>query len=415
MSFQPILGSTRTDDYDQFATEYNTIMGADDFSPNEMDKYCLVSTPGKLKNLYVLLYSSPGLGIGAKSYTFSLRKNGANTALSCQILDLATSCNDTVNEIAVAAGDRVNLKIVPSVDIPRAVYGYYGFGFESDNPNESLLMNNTNGNNLDNANDSYLAPSGNGIVSLTESNVSQVIPTSGTLKNLYVLLNGAPGVGMDYTFTVRRNGVDTGITCAVAGANTTCNDVANSQAVSQGDIISIKCVPSAGPPAAEPACIGLTFEADIDGESIAMMSGLSNISSLFQNYNTIQVVDRIGTYNGIWSNRCQICQMTKVRNLTVWLENAPGAGKSHTVTLHQSVGATPLSVALSGATTAAHNNTAVVMVQAGHLLAIDYNPYNRPAWGLAKTGVVFSEWDGIPPLVVTTKSNASKLVAEQLI
>lgn len=73
-------------------------------------------------------------------------------------------------------------------------------------------------------------------------------PASGTLRALYVKATTGPTVSSGHTFTVRKNGVDTTMTCTMAFATTTAQDTSNSVSVTAGDTISIKTTgtPTAG-------------------------------------------------------------------------------------------------------------------------------------------------------------------------
>jgi hypothetical protein len=77
-------------------------------------------------------------------------------------------------------------------------------------------------------------------MSLTEPRVQNIFPVSGSLKNFYVALETAPGGGDSWTFVVRRNGVDTAVTCTASGSATSCSDLTHSQAFVPGDLISIR-------------------------------------------------------------------------------------------------------------------------------------------------------------------------------
>ncbi len=86
---------------------------------------------------------------------------------------------------------------------------------------------------------------GGGAPSGTETNVDVDSPAAATMKNLYVQLASAPGMGNSLTLTMRQNAADTSLTCAVSGASATvCNDTTHSFNVSQGDLITLKAVTS---------------------------------------------------------------------------------------------------------------------------------------------------------------------------
>jgi hypothetical protein len=86
-------------------------------------------------------------------------------------------------------------------------------------------------------------------VDASEAAVDQAMPAAGTISNLRVRLSGAPGAGTSYTFLVRKNGVDTAVTCTVSGTATECSDLANSIAFSAGDLISVRSEPTSNPAA----------------------------------------------------------------------------------------------------------------------------------------------------------------------
>jgi hypothetical protein len=66
-----------------------------------------------LKAIYAEMDVAPDNGPGVDSYQFTLRKNGADTALSCTISDTNTTCNASV-DVTIAAGDLLALELTPS-------------------------------------------------------------------------------------------------------------------------------------------------------------------------------------------------------------------------------------------------------------------------------------------------------------
>jgi hypothetical protein len=89
-------------------------------------------------------------------------------------------------------------------------------------------------------------------VNQNENVIDQPIPTSGTLSDFYVRLDDSPGISSSYTFTVRKNAVDTNLSCVIAGSGTSCSDTESADSVNftSGDLLSIKVVPSVPPPVA---------------------------------------------------------------------------------------------------------------------------------------------------------------------
>lgn len=91
----------------------------------------------------------------------------------------------------------------------------------------------------------YFSPSTS---STSESDAIYVVPFDGTLTQFIVQSTAAPGAAQTFTLTVRKNTVDTSMTATIAGAATftTGTITTNPVSVVAGDIISLKCVGSAG-------------------------------------------------------------------------------------------------------------------------------------------------------------------------
>lgn len=80
----------------------------------------------------------------------------------------------------------------------------------------------------------------------------RLIPKAGTLKNLRVRLDGAPGGTTSYTITVRVNETDTSIEVTISGDDTTGTDLTNTATVSAGDRLSIRVTRGSGASSARP-------------------------------------------------------------------------------------------------------------------------------------------------------------------
>jgi len=68
-------------------------------------------TAGTVSNFYVILNTDPGNG---KSYTFVVRKNGADTPVTCTISDTDTTGSDLTNSVSFAAGDYISIMVTPA-------------------------------------------------------------------------------------------------------------------------------------------------------------------------------------------------------------------------------------------------------------------------------------------------------------
>ncbi len=81
----------------------------------------------------------------------------------------------------------------------------------------------------------------------TERLVQNIMPTGGTVNSFYVFIETAPGGAASWTFTLRKNGVDTAVTCTVAGTAQICSDTAHSAAYVAGDLVSVRESSAGGP------------------------------------------------------------------------------------------------------------------------------------------------------------------------
>jgi len=82
----------------------------------------------------------------------------------------------------------------------------------------------------------------------TESERQAFMPASGSVKNFYILLSPANSVASSsYTFTIRKNGASTSVTCT-AGVTDNCSDTSNCADFNAGDKISVLSDPSATQP-----------------------------------------------------------------------------------------------------------------------------------------------------------------------
>jgi hypothetical protein len=100
------------------------------------------------------------------------------------------------------------------------------------------------------ANTTYVGLFGSptGSASTTESLV-QLPLQAGTISHLYIKLSANQAVASaTYTFHVRLNGANTGISCVISTGQSSCSDTTNSVAVTDGDQLSVSSVPSVTQP-----------------------------------------------------------------------------------------------------------------------------------------------------------------------
>ncbi|CDO34558.1 glycosyl hydrolase family 28-related protein [Novosphingobium sp. KN65.2] len=87
-------------------------MGGDGAQANEGDAYMLLGRPGLVSQLVVEVDTAPGAG---QTYTYTVRKNGVDTAMTGTISGAASfQLVNTANYFTVSAADRLSLKLVTS-------------------------------------------------------------------------------------------------------------------------------------------------------------------------------------------------------------------------------------------------------------------------------------------------------------
>ena len=115
---QTINGNTTGNTLSTSSTEYGSMI-ANGGNPNTThQRQCHVGRSGTLGAMTVTLSGGPDNGAGTDSYTFTvmITPAGGSQAAStnaCTISELNTTCT-SANSVALNAGDRINIRIVPS-------------------------------------------------------------------------------------------------------------------------------------------------------------------------------------------------------------------------------------------------------------------------------------------------------------
>lgn len=312
----------------------NTLAGGYNWIWDSTVKRQLVTTPGTFSELAVELPVAPGAG---KSLTFTLVVNGVASALSVTISDTNTTGVDAVNTKAVVASDNVYLYCTPAgtptVSAPR-----WSIVFDGTNAKESLLLS-CSQCDLD---ENIYAPliqgsSVFGASEKVETNCFTIIPTNGTIKDLYAELTADPGTAPDaYKIILRVNEADSddgggnSLEVTIVANNTTGNDTTHEIPVVAGDRVNWKIEPIDTPTVEPYIYIGATFEADTDGESILSAQTDANPTLSSTRYNNINT-----SFIGIpWTAvEANIYQLGwggfGVKNLYVWVNSVLGVGASY--------------------------------------------------------------------------------------
>jgi hypothetical protein len=409
---QVIVGGI-DDPLNNAADEYNSLMSGFSWvdAANAVNRYQLIPCPGTLSNFAVELTGAPG----TNPYRFTIYKNGVASALVTDVLAAATTGIDSAHSVAVAAGDYVYIESSrPSGNPDNAPKARWSCRFTPANAGESIVM----GNGYTSiAGALYgLVVSAAGQSTGTEEEAYQIIPTGGTLRDLYVRLHAAPGPDDTDGFTVKLrvdgadsdDGVGNPLSVTITKADGQAgSDTAHNIAVVAGNYVDIEMDIADTPTSALVAAWGMVFAPTIDGESIIMGGTGASPDDAAVRYHEV-----LGTYHGSSWDAAenpvqQLMADVILRKFYVMLQTAPGVGNTLTFDIRKNGPAsTGIQVAITGAATSgndtAHTYTAADYDELDLMVTPDSTPsVGRCFWGLVTYNAA------VPPRA----SNASRLIA----
>lgn len=220
----------------------------------------------------------------------------------------------------------------------------------------------------------------------TDNAIRNVIPVAGDQKTLYVEVGTAPGAGKSWVFTLVKNGVDTSSTCTIADAATSCSDLVNTTALTAGNTLSVKSVPSGTPASPVTIRFGWAFQATASGEGIVL--GATRGTTLSNSATNYAGVQMSGAANATLANVDQIMPTGGTfSHLYVELEGAPTAGKSYAFTLLKAGADQSLTCTVSDTATTCNDTANSFTVAASDLVALKIVPTGTPTARVARWGV----------------------------
>lgn len=229
---------------------------------------------------------------------------------------------------------------------------------------------------------------GNVVISTSASGEHQLISTGGTIGDLTVSLESAPGAGTSYAITLQKGTgggaeADTALTCTISNTNTTCSDHSDQVTVAAGNTVAFKIVPT-GTPAQPLISISSSFTGTTAGETIQPGGGASaNLNAANTNYFPLSgrnVITNIEASTTIYAPTAG-----SLDNLYLQLNGVPSVG-SYTIALMKNDATTTVTCTVTSAVTTCNDTTHSVAFVQGDKLAISINPASSPtarvaAWG----------------------------------
>lgn len=378
-------------------TRYAPIMGCAAYYTTESNVEALNNLTGTFSNFYVRTSSAPA------SHVYTLRVGTASTAMVVT-LNGATSGSYTASTVSVTAPSSIDVMIV-STDGAATPYIYWTVDFTpTGSTTSSIILGGTtavSGGTRYSGIYGYYATA-----DATETNRSQVMPTSGTFSYLRVYLTARPGAAGDaYSFTLMVNGVATALTTTITDPGIINSDTVNTVAVVAGDLVSMRIVPINVPLNSPPCNYGMVFTATNSYESVVMASNADTLNPAATEYNLTGTTISGGVvfpWTATEANTRQIAGNFTAKKLYISLSAAPdnGAGtQSYTLALRNTGTTTSLSVTISETDTTGNNTTSTVNYSRGELMTLICVPVGTPT-------AVFARWSFVtyfdPDAVVAT-------------
>lgn len=369
------------------ATSFAPIVGYGGFAPiaTESDASCVVPVAGTFKSVAYMTRTAPGAG---KSYTITLRVNGADSALTFTNSGASIAASVTT-DVAVSAGDVVSWKFVPSgtpsvsgqrllLEFQPTVanqYAYFGCNTTAIGGVPRFMP--------------LLHARTTGIAAYSDEVTGDIVAlTAATIKALYVRLGAAPGVGKSYTVILMLNGAEVAASSLViSGASATGNLTGLSIALAQNDMVGFKVKTSAGAPAGTTFAFGTVIEPSADGQfqmSGGPGGGAWNSGGI-DDTNYPNATTPTGTGEP-WRQMNPTGFPLEFSNLTSKLVTAPGVGKSRKFENILSAGST-LTITTSGASTAGTDNGTATLPANGTFYLLQ-TPSGTPAASSGNIAVV---------------------------
>lgn len=384
------------------ATRYVSVCGEYGPTTDANSRYHVVSTPGWFSKLRVEVGVAPG---GGNSYNILLQVNGADTNLLVTIDGTATVAVNKKDRVYVNAGDTIRYKEYPGGSPASTTLAKYCIVFESEHPNESLILGGMDGTNLSTTVIEWSTIMGCADwVAATPAYYGYArCPANGIIKDLHVKLGTAPGVDASYTFNLYQNAADTGLTCTISDAATTASDTDPTHAVrvAPGDLLALKATPSTDTaPAQTFNHWGMTFVSDRPGESLLLANtnnAPDNAATEYTNLNS-RVNPRWGEGTETQTKRV-ISEPCTLYSLWIRNSSTTGVGKTFTYTIRKNEAPTDITCILEGFI--AQDTTHKVYLNEGDYVCIESVPANTPSSNAVQIGII----QYIPPKYPGLKTN----------
>lgn len=312
------------------------------------------------------------------TYTVTLVVNDVDTALTCTI-SAGVPIAQSTGSVAVSPGDVVCWKVVPSgtpdaqtaVQISAIIETTGGYPIFSGHNGQTA------------ANFAPLGGLGFGVETLANS----VFAAPGVVSRLDVRLPVAPGSGASRTYTLRKNGADTGLTVTFSDTDNTPKVSTGSVAFARGDVASIACTVT-GTPVSSIANFGVLFTPTTLGQGLVFTTWAGALSP---------VADRVGPANGWAANSVATAAQAQniapaaltLADIISQVATAPGVGLARNFAAVLNGSTSTLTANINDNATSGGNTSTDLAAAENDLVSILASPSGNPAassW--ARVGMV---------------------------
>lgn len=341
--------------------EYNSIVAAynSTYKTTENQAVIPLSEDITITQWDLQLPAAPGAG---KSWTFTIRANGADTAATITISGTNTTGSWT-GTLNLSAGDLICYSAV-SAGTPASIVEGTGWQIYYTTSGNYYLMMGNNMTQENNAVTAYHNPiGGRNIIGTTTSGQFDIVcPTGVTFTKIAVSTDAAPGTGKSWAVSIEVNG-SSDLTATISDTNTSATNT-GSLAASAGDNLQMKFVPS-GTPAAPRLGWCMTVTPGTSGE---IAWGFGNFAALASD-NTVYYEQGIGFGLNTWKSVAPFPIFRPpsydFKKLYVRLATAPGTGRNRTLTMEDNGADTTLAVTISDTNTTGNDTTHTVTMSGG--------------------------------------------------
>lgn len=357
-------------------TQYVPPINGQRWDTTEARALVVCTAVGTFSHWSIVLSAAPGSG---KSFTFTLRINGVDTAAVITISDTATS-GTFMGSVALADGDELTLKCVPS-GTPTASTASVCWDFTSATAGESIYGL-ASGTATINANRTGRVLGAYDTSTWEASTTVDVVGCAGAITKATIKLDTDVTAAGSLTFTMTKNGVDQNGTAGTPdtritfATGTTKTSASFTLPVVPGDVLTWKAVRTGTPATVRPAT-GVRVLATTPGEShfgAVILGPFSTTAAAY--FSPGQGSGNPGAATEAPAAVTLGPTGFTLHNLRAGLTGATGAGLGYTFTLRQNEASTAHAVSIVGA--ASGSTTASTVFAPGDRVALQVMPVSTP-------------------------------------